>query len=64
MSRRDWLKLGGVGVAGLSGTSVLALARRGGAAAALEHAGVQEVIHSPTELAQLRMGVFGDHAPA
>lgn len=64
MSRRDWLKLGGVGVAGLSGTSVLALARRGGAAAALEHAGVQEAIHSPTELAQLRMGVFGDHPPA
>ncbi len=64
MSRRDWLKLGGVGVAGLSGTSVLALARRGGAAAALEHAGVQEAIHSPTELAQLRMGVFGDYAPA
>jgi FtsP/CotA-like multicopper oxidase with cupredoxin domain len=63
MSRRDWLKLGGAGVAGLSGASILALARRGGAAAALESAGVQDAVHSPQELAQLRMGVFGDHPP-
>ncbi len=41
MSRRDWLKLGGVGVAGLSGASILALARHGGAAAALERVGLR-----------------------
>ena len=63
MSRRDWLKLGGAGVAGLSGASLLALARRGGAAAALEGAGVGQEIHSPQELEQLRMSVFGDHPP-
>lgn len=63
MSRRDWLRLGGAGVAGLSGASLLALAGRGGAASSLDRSGVQEEVHSPEGLAQLRMGVFGDHPP-
>ena len=41
MSRRDWLKLGAAGVAGLSGTAVLRLAAGGGAAEALQSAGVE-----------------------
>ncbi|MEE9206769.1 MAG: multicopper oxidase domain-containing protein [Gemmatimonadota bacterium] len=63
MSRRDWLKLGTVGVAGLSGASVLALARRSAAAAALAEVGVQDVPHFPPDASQLRSGVFGDHPP-
>jgi FtsP/CotA-like multicopper oxidase with cupredoxin domain len=63
MSRRDWLKLGGVGVAGLSGASILALARHGGAAAALERAGLRQDVDSAEQLQQLRMGVYGDHPP-
>ncbi len=41
MTRRDWLKLGAAGVAGLSGAAVLRQASRGGAARALARAGVQ-----------------------
>jgi FtsP/CotA-like multicopper oxidase with cupredoxin domain len=67
MTRRDWLRLGTAGVAGLSGASILAAARRGGAASALAELGLQEsdAGHSagqPTE-SDLRMGVFGDHPP-
>ena len=65
MTRRDWLRLGTVGVAGLSGASILAAARRGGATSALAELGLQEVGHGegyPTE-EDLRMGVFGDHSP-
>ncbi len=40
MSRRDWLKLGATGVAGLSGAAVLRMAGRSEAADALEAAGV------------------------
>ena len=40
LSRRDWLKLGAVGVAGVSGARVLDLAARGGASGALVAAGV------------------------
>jgi FtsP/CotA-like multicopper oxidase with cupredoxin domain len=39
LSRRDWLKLGAAGVAGVSGATVLDLASRGGAAAALAASG-------------------------
>jgi FtsP/CotA-like multicopper oxidase with cupredoxin domain len=63
MDRRDWLKLGTAGVAGLSGASILALARRSGAASALAGSGLQEVRHSPRGTAQLGMSVVGDHPP-
>ncbi len=63
MNRRDWLKLGTAGVAGLSGASILALASRSGAASALALSGIQEVRHSALGTAQLRSSVFGDHAP-
>ncbi|MEE8486531.1 MAG: hypothetical protein V3S56_00085, partial [Gemmatimonadota bacterium] len=63
MNRRDWLKLGTAGVAGLSGASILALASRSGAASALALSGIQEVRHSAQGTAQLRSSVFGDHAP-
>jgi FtsP/CotA-like multicopper oxidase with cupredoxin domain len=66
LTRRDWLKLGAVGVAGLSGSTVLGLARRSSAATALARAGLQETPvpdpHSMDEQ-QLRMGVFGAGAP-
>lgn len=39
LSRRDWLKLGAAGVAGVSGATVLDLASRGGAAEALAASG-------------------------
>ncbi len=41
LNRRDWLKLGTAGVAGLSGAKVLDLVSRGGAAPALAAAGIQ-----------------------
>ncbi len=40
LSRRDWLKLGATGVAGLSGAAVLRLAGRSAAAESLEAAGL------------------------
>ena len=66
MTRRDWLRLGTVGVAGISGASILAAARIGGAKSALAELGLQEASpHAgghPTE-SDLRLGVFGDHSP-
>ncbi|MFQ5678033.1 MAG: multicopper oxidase domain-containing protein [Gemmatimonadota bacterium] len=77
LTRRDWLKLGAAGVAGLSGTAVLRLASRSGASASLAAAGVptaglqeEEALHelsgpqggSPGSH-QLRMGVIGDGKP-
>jgi len=40
LTRRDWLKLGAAGVAGLSGAAVLALADRGAASESLRAAGL------------------------
>ena len=42
MSRRDWLRLGATGVAGLSGAAVLRMAGRSEAADAMEAAGVRQ----------------------
>jgi len=47
LSRRDWLKLGAVGVAGLSGAKVLDLAARGGAREAMAAAGVLPADRAP-----------------
>jgi len=69
MSRREWLKLGTVGVAGLSGAAILASARRSGSARALAAAGLDQQVgasHPPGghgDLAALRRGVFGDYSP-
>ena len=41
LSRRDWLKLGAAGVAGLSGTAVLRMAAGGGAAEAMQASGIE-----------------------
>ncbi len=43
LNRRDWLRLGATGVAGLTGAHLLDLARRGGAAEALAAAGLGPV---------------------
>ncbi len=65
LTRRDWLKLGAAGVAGLSGTAVLRLASRSDAAEAMQEAGIgQEALHDPTETGQLRMGVYDGGKPA
>ena len=63
MNRRDWLKLGTAGVAGLSGASILALASRSGAASALAESGIQEVRHSADGTLQLRSSVFRKLGP-
>ena len=65
MNRRDWLKLGSVGVAGLSGASVLTLARQGGAATALERLGLAQDQDAARQLheASHALGVYGDHPP-
>jgi FtsP/CotA-like multicopper oxidase with cupredoxin domain len=70
MTRRDWLRLGAVGVAGVSGTALLRLARGSAAGPALAAAGVQEAAdlqqaaeHDPHDLEQLRMGVYGNGTP-
>ncbi len=79
MSRRDWLRLGAAGVAGMSGATVLELAARSRAAAAMTTAGIQVPqehsaddghLHAlrrpngaPAE-SQLSMSVVGDTAPS
>ncbi|MFQ5888600.1 MAG: multicopper oxidase domain-containing protein [Gemmatimonadota bacterium] len=64
LTRRDWLKLGAVGVAGLSGATVLHLAGRGGAASSLAAAGIQEpAAYDPHGRARPRIGVYGDGKP-
>ncbi|MFQ5746080.1 MAG: multicopper oxidase domain-containing protein [Gemmatimonadota bacterium] len=71
MNRRDWLRLGAAGVAGLSGATVLSLARRSAAGASLGRAGIRSqeageaaVRHDPHGMEQLRMGVYGNGTPA
>ncbi|MDX1578401.1 MAG: multicopper oxidase domain-containing protein [Gemmatimonadota bacterium] len=66
LSRRDWLKLGAAGVAGLSGATVLDLAARGGARRSLAAAGLLETDEAPTHGAHPQegaMGVVGDPRP-
>ena len=75
MSRRDWLRIGAVGVAGLSGATVLELAGRSKARAALRDVGLQEGSGTLDRLSdpssgghagshQLSMSVFGDTTPS
>lgn len=65
LSRRDWLRLGAAGVAGMSGAAVLDLAARGGARHALAAAGLtsqDQAGHAAGHAADL--GVVGSTAPA
>ncbi len=73
MTRRDWLKLGAAGVAGLSGAAVLQLASRSPAAASLAAAGLQEDqelhhLRDPEAAraggSQLQMSVYGSTRPS
>ncbi len=68
VSRREWLKLGAVGVAGLSGATLLDLAGRGGARGALAAAGIAPPTrgrgHAGSHAGQEEaMGVVGDTRP-
>lgn len=63
MSRRDWLRLGTAGVAGLSGASVLAMARSGAAGPAVEAVLGPDARPAPSHDPHLRMGVYGDYEP-
>lgn len=64
MTRRDWLRLGSVGIAGVSGAALLRLARDSAAGTALAATGIEQATRrDPPQLEQLRMSVYGDWPP-